>query len=119
MSQSLSCDCQTIVDEYDKCFELMIVRTILPSILPRIQAPALALALLIGTAASLLGDTAYITTNSIDGISLLPPPPARGSAEEVADLASVRAVFYGRTAAEKSRASKESAVTLSLFQPAL
>src|SRR5882672_7966025 len=97
----------------------MILRTILPSILPRIQAPALALALLIGTAASLLGDTAYITTNSIDGISLLPPPPARGSAEEVADLASVRAVFNGRTEAEKSRAMKDSGLTFSLFQPAV
>jgi len=96
----------------------MILRTILPSILPRIQAPALALALLIGTAAPLLGDNAYITTNGIDGISLLPPPPARGSAEEVADLAAVRTVFDGRTEAEKTRAMKDSGLAFSLFQPA-
>ena len=96
----------------------MILRTILPSILPRIQAPALALALLIGTAAPLLGDNAYITTNGIDGISLLPPLPARGSAEEVADLAAVRTVFNGRTEAEKNRAMKDSGLAFSLFQPA-
>lgn len=98
----------------------MILRSNLPSrILPKFQAPALAHALLIGTAASLLGQAAYITTNSIDGISLLPPPPVRGSTEEVADLASVRAVFNGRTEAEKARALKDSGLAFSLFQPAV
>ena len=79
-------------------------------------ASALALTLLLANATSLLGQGAYITTNSFDGISLLPPPPIRGSAEEVADLASVRAVFNGRTESEKARAIKDSGLSFSLFQ---
>jgi acid phosphatase (class A) len=82
-------------------------------------AQGLALALLFANAIPLLGQAAYITTNSFDGISLLPPPPSRGSAEEVADLASVRAVFNSRTTAEKERATKDSGLTFSLFQPAV
>jgi acid phosphatase (class A) len=85
----------------------------------RIQVPALALALLFATAAPLLADSPYLTTNSLDGISLLPPPPARGSAEEAADLATVRSVFNGRTDAEKTRAMKDSGLAFSLFQPAV
>jgi acid phosphatase (class A) len=82
-------------------------------------APALAIALLLANATSLFGQAAYITTNTIDGISLLAPPPSRGSAEEAADLASVRAVFNGRTEAEKERATKDSGLAFSLFQPAV
>jgi acid phosphatase (class A) len=81
-------------------------------------ARALALALLIANATPLFGQSAYITTDSFDGISLLPPPPSRGSVEEVADLASVRAVFNGRTEPEKERAMKDSSLAFSLFQPA-
>jgi acid phosphatase (class A) len=84
-----------------------------------IPAPTLALALLFANAPCLLGQGAYITTNNFDGISQLPPPPIRGSAEELADLASVRAVFNGRTEAEKARAIKDSGLTFSLFQPAV
>ena len=99
----------------------MILKSNLPScIFSRVfPAPVLALALVFSTAASLVGETAYITTNSFDGISLLPPPPARESAEEVADLASTRAVFNGRTEAEKARAVKDSGLAFSLFQPAV
>jgi acid phosphatase (class A) len=98
----------------------MILRWNLPGrILPRTyQAPCLALALLFANAAPLLGQGAYISTNTFDGVSLLPPPPARRSAEELADLASVRAVFNGRTEAEKARAMKDSGIAFSLFQPA-
>jgi acid phosphatase (class A) len=98
----------------------MILRRNLPScILPRgFQAPVLALGLFITSAASLLGQGAYITTNRFDSISLLPPPPGRGTAEEIADLASVRAVFNGRTEAEKARATKDSGLAFSLFQSA-
>jgi acid phosphatase (class A) len=85
----------------------------------RFPAPTLALVLLLANGTSLLGQAAYITTNSFDGISLLPPPPVRGSAEEVADLASVRAVFNGRTEAEKARATKDSGLAFALFQPAV
>ena len=82
-------------------------------------APALALALLLANSTPLLGQAAYITTNSFDGVSLLPPPPIHGSAEELADLESVRAVFNGRTEAQKSRAMKSSGLAFSLFQPAV
>jgi len=89
-------------------------------ILPnRFQAPGLAFALLLATAASLFADSTYLTTNSLDSVSLLPPPPARGSAEEAADLTTVRAVFNGRTDAEKTRAMKDSGLAFSLFQPAV
>jgi acid phosphatase (class A) len=84
-----------------------------------IPAPALALALLFATTTPLLAQAAYITTNTFDGVSLLPPPPSRGSAEEVADLASVRAVFNGRTEAENARATKDSALAFSLFQSSI
>jgi acid phosphatase (class A) len=39
--------------------------------------------------------------------------------EELADLASVRAVFNGRTELEKARAMKDSGLAFSLFQPAV
>jgi len=99
----------------------MILRTNLPSCIltGRLAAQILALVLLFANATSLLGQRAYITTNSLDGVALLPPPPVRGSVEEVADLASVRAVFNGRTEAEKARAMKDSGLAYSLFQPAV
>lgn len=80
---------------------------------------ALVFALLVATAAPLFADSTYLTTNSFDSLSLLPPPPGRGSAEEVADLATVRAVFNARTDAEKTRAMKDSGLAFSLFQPAV
>src|SRR5262249_29019531 len=56
-------------------------------------------------------------TNSFDSISLLPPPPKHGSTEEAADLAAVRAVFNGRTEAEKTKTMKNSELAFSLFEP--
>jgi acid phosphatase (class A) len=99
----------------------MILRTNLPSCIltGRLPAQILALVLLFANVTSLLGQRAYITTNRLDGVALLPPPPVRGSVEEVADLASVRAVFNGRTEAEKARAMKDSGLAYSLFQPAV
>jgi len=85
----------------------------------RFPAPAFAVvALLFATTAALFAGPAYLTTNSFDGVSLLPPPPGRGSPEEAADLASVRTVFNGRTEKEKTRAMKDSGLAFSLFQPA-
>ena len=55
----------------------------------------------------------YLAKGRPDGVALLPPPPALGSEEEAADLATVRAVFKARTPAETARAEKDS--TLSLF----
>lgn len=80
--------------------------------------PALVFALLFATTTPLFADSTYLTTNSFDSISLLPPPPGRGSVEEAADLATVRAVFNGRTDAEKTRAMKDSGLAFSLFQSA-
>jgi acid phosphatase (class A) len=99
----------------------MILNSILPSRISRggLKAPILALALLFVNAAPLLAGAAYLTTNTFDGISLLPPPPNRASPEEVADLASVRAVFNRRTEVEKARAMKDSGLGFSLFQPAV
>jgi acid phosphatase (class A) len=77
----------------------------------------LAVALLFATAVPVVAEPAYLTTNNFDSISLLPPPPGRGSAEEAAELATVRAVFNGRTEAEKTRAMQDSGLAFSLFQP--
>jgi acid phosphatase (class A) len=87
--------------------------------LRNIHPLALGIVLLLPSAIPLLADPTYLSTNSFDSISLLPPPPERGSAEEAADLAAVRAVFNGRTEAEKARAMKDSGLAFSLFEPAV
>jgi len=61
----------------------------------------------------------YIASDQLDGIALLPPPPAPGSDEEAADLASVRAIFKARTPIEDARAHKDSNLSLFLFTPAI
>lgn len=52
-------------------------------------------------------------------MALLTPPPAAGSAEEAADLASTRAVFKARTPDEQVRAFKDDSLSLFLFMPAI
>jgi acid phosphatase (class A) len=69
--------------------------------------------------AQLLAQAPYLTPGHPDGIALLAPPPPAGSAEEAADLASVRAVFQGRTAEELLRAKKDYSISLFLFAPAI
>jgi acid phosphatase (class A) len=69
--------------------------------------------------ARLLAQAPYLTAGHPDGIALLAPPPAAGSAEEAADLASVRAVFQGRTPEELYRAKKDYGLSLFLFAPAI
>src|ERR1043166_9406772 len=98
----------------------MILNSILPEgiLSRRFHAAALALTLLFAASAPLFADSPYLTTNSFDSIALVPPPPARGSAEELADLGTVRAVFNGRIEAEKTRAMKDSGLSFSLFQSA-
>ena len=54
-----------------------------------------------------------------DGVALLAPPPAPGSAEEAADLASARAVFKARTPDEQDRAFKDATLSIFLFAPAI
>ncbi len=67
----------------------------------------------------LLGQGRYLPNGGPDGVALLPPPPMAGSAEETADLASVRAVFQGRTTAEEKRAFKDATLAFSLFAAAI
>src|SRR5438045_3101384 len=69
-------------------------------------------------AAPLFAQAPYLAAGHPDGIALLAPPPAAGSAEAAADLASVRAVFSARTPAEEARAIKDSGLAFSLFAPA-
>jgi acid phosphatase (class A) len=84
-----------------------------------LRSHALALGLLLSTAASLFADTSYLAAGRPDGIALLTPPPMAGSAEEAADLATVRSVFNARTEAEKTRAMKDSSLSFTLFGPAI
>jgi acid phosphatase (class A) len=71
------------------------------------------------SAAPLPAQAPYLAAGHPDGVALLAPPPAAGSAEEAADLASVRAVFKGRTPEELARAKKDSGLSLFLFAPAV
>lgn len=63
--------------------------------------------------------TNYLSKGTPNGVALLPPPPKPGSAEEKADLETVRTVFNARTDAEKARAFKDAALSFSLFAPAI
>ena len=84
---------------------------------PRLsQVCVLSLLLLTG---SLLAQAPYLVPGHPDGVALLAPPPAAGSAEEAADLATARAVFQGRTKEELFRAKKDSGLSLFLFAPAI
>jgi len=79
----------------------------------------LTLCLLLLVAAPLFAEGYYLAPDRPDGVALLAPPPAPGSAEEAADLASARAVFNGRTPAETARAAKDSNLSIFLFAPAI
>ena len=83
------------------------------------RGAVLPLCLLLLAAVPLFADNYYLAPDRPDGIALLTPPPAVGSAEEAADLASARAVFNGRTPAETARATKDSSLSIFLFAPAI
>jgi acid phosphatase (class A) len=83
------------------------------------RGSALLLCALLFVAPSLLAGSNYLAPGHPDGVALLAPPPAPGSAEEAADLASARAVFKGRTPAEEARASKDYSISIFLFAPAV
>jgi acid phosphatase (class A) len=80
---------------------------------------ALTLCLFLFVALPLLAESNYLAPGHPDGVALLAPPPATGSAEEAADLASARAVFNARTATETARASKDAGLSIFLFEPAI
>lgn len=86
---------------------------------PWLRGLVLTLCLLQLQAASLVADSYYLAAGHPDGVALLAPPPEAGSAEEAADLASVRAVFNGRTPAETARAAKDANLSIFLFTPAI
>ena len=79
----------------------------------------LILCLLVLVAPALLAESPYLKPGRPDGVSLLAPPPAPGSAEEAADLASARAVFQARTPAEEARAFKDASLSIFLYAPAI
>jgi acid phosphatase (class A) len=82
---------------------------------PLFHSYLLALCLLLPAARPLFADTPYLAPGQPDGVALLAPPPAPGSAEETADLAAARATFEARTPAEQARAMKDSTLSFSLF----
>src|SRR5947207_7868499 len=90
-----------------------------PSRIPIFRPCLLLLCFLFSPAGPLLADTPYLAPDRPDGIALLAPPPVPGSAEEAADLATVRAVCQARTPVEKARAVKDSTLSFSLFAPAI
>jgi acid phosphatase (class A) len=89
-----------------------------PAPRPR-NSPLPVLALLVALCLPAAGQSLYFPNGLPDGIALLPPPPARGSAEEAADLDCVRAVCKARTSDEEARAMKSSSLAFSLFAPAI
>src|SRR4051794_40176121 len=84
-----------------------------------LRSAALFLLLSLGVAAPLFAQSRYLAAGKPDGIALLSPPPAAGSVEEAADLASARAVFTQRTPAEEARANKDASLAFTLFAPAI
>jgi acid phosphatase (class A) len=83
------------------------------------RSGALMLALLFLLTAPLWAQTNYLAPLRPDGVALLPPPPAAGSPEEIADLAEARAVFHARTPKETERATKDATLAFTLFRPAI
>jgi acid phosphatase (class A) len=79
----------------------------------------LVLGLLLAIALPRLAIGQYIAPGQLDGVALLAPPPAAGSAEEAADLASVRAVFKNRTPEEEARAKNDASLSIFLYAPAI
>ena len=79
----------------------------------------MALCLVLFATLSLRAENYYLTPGHPDGVTLLAPPPAAGSAEEAADLASVRAVVKARTPAEEAQAIKDANLSIFLFEPAI
>jgi acid phosphatase (class A) len=86
----------------------------------RVFLPVLALSLLLFLP-SLHGkdDFKYLSDDSPDVIALLPDPPAAGSAEAAADLATTRAVSRARTPEQAAKVAAGADLTLFSFSPAI
>jgi acid phosphatase (class A) len=61
----------------------------------------------------------YLASGQIDGPHLLAPPPARGSAEDAADLETTFRVYTARTPAEEAHGKDENKLTIFHFAPAI
>lgn len=70
-------------------------------------------------AAPLLAGENYLAPHQPDGIALLAAPPLPDSAEQAADLASVRAVFQARAPEELKQAEKRADLSIYNFTPAI
>ncbi len=75
--------------------------------------------LLLGLVRPVLAEEHYLAPGHPDGIALLAPPPAAGSAEAAADLELSRSVFRVRTPAETAHAKRSGSLSFSLFGPAI
>lgn len=95
------------------------MKSILPSILCRVSRMACAAMVICLLAVQPLSAEQYLRPNQPDGIALLVPPPAPDSAEQMADLATARAVFKARTPDELARATKDANLSLFNFAPTI
>jgi acid phosphatase (class A) len=65
------------------------------------------------------GQPKYLAAGSLDPIALLPPPPAAGTAEAAADLATTRTISQARTPEQTADAAAEVKLTVFCFSPVL
>lgn len=79
--------------------------------------PLSALLLLVALVAPLRAQGPYLA--GFDAISLLPPPPALHSPEDVADRDSTFRIYSARTPADVARGKAEHKVTIAAFAPML
>ncbi|MEP6662481.1 MAG: phosphatase PAP2 family protein [Verrucomicrobiota bacterium] len=61
----------------------------------------------------------YLPPHTPDGIALLSPPPAAGSAEQAADLALSESVVRARTEEEVAQGTKSASLSIFNFAPAI
>lgn len=83
----------------------------------RIQFFSIATAVIVSLAA--VQAEVYLKPNHPDGIALLAPPPVPNSAEQAADLATVKAVFKARSEQELARANKGASLSIFNFETAI
>ncbi len=87
--------------------------------LRRATARAAAGILLLAFCGAVLAGETYLRPGRPDGIALLPPPPAAGSAWEKADLNTVREVLKARTPAQEERAFRSASLRFEYFTNAV
>jgi len=86
---------------------------------PRLASLVLAALTALSLTISAVAEELYLTPGHPDGIALLAPPPATGTAEAAADLATVETAFKNRTPAETIQATHDETLSFDLFKPAI